>query len=110
MWQILPELWLGDRGDAQDRERLRRRGITRVVNCSRELPCYFEGDLTYLWLKMEDPDPRFVAKVPRFVAFIDEGRRLGKVMVHCTGAVSRSPAVILAYLWHFTGELEQAVV
>ena len=37
VWQILPDLFLGDRGDASDRERLRTNEITHIVNCSREL-------------------------------------------------------------------------
>src|SRR5262245_12638600 len=58
---------------------------------------------------MEDPDPAYEAKIPQFCSFIDAGRQLGKVMVHCTGAVSRSPAVILAYLCHLDGSLERTV-
>jgi hypothetical protein len=108
VWQILPDLFLGDRGDASDRDRLQKRGITHIVNCSKELPCHFEEEFTYLWLRMEDPDPHFAAKVPEFCAFMDEGRQTGKVMVHCTGGVSRSPAVILAYLCHLEGSLEVA--
>ena len=108
MWEVLPDLFLGDRGDARDRDRLRSRGVTHVVNCSRELPCHFEGDFTYLWLWMEDPDPAFCSKVEDFCQFIDAGRRQGKVLVHCTGAVSRSPAVILAYLCRLEGSLERA--
>ena len=109
MWEILPDLFLGDRGDAGDRDRLRRRGITHIVNCSKELPCHFEGDFKYLWLRMEDPDPAFGEKLPVFCEFIDAGREKGKVMVHCTGGVSRSPAVILAYLCHIEGSLVQAI-
>jgi hypothetical protein len=108
VWEVLPDLFLGDRGDACDRDRLRRRGITHIVNCSKELPCPFEGELKYLWLRMDDPDPGFGEKMPAFCEFIDAGREQGKVMVHCTGGVSRSPAVILAYLCHLTGSLEQA--
>ncbi len=109
MWQILPDLFLGDRGDAGDRERLRARGITHIVNCSRELPCHFEGEFAYLWLRMEDPDPAFGSKIAEFCEFIDAGRAAGKVMVHCTGGVSRSPAVLLAYLCHLEGNLDDAV-
>jgi len=100
VWPILPDLFLGDRVDATDRERLRQRGVTHVVNCSRELPCHFEGDFAYLWLRMDDPDPAFGDKIAASRDFIDAGRRQGKVLVHCTGGVSRSPAVILAYLCH----------
>ena len=108
MWQILPDLLLGDRGDAKDRERLRTRGVTHIVNCSRELPCHHEDEFTYLWLRMHDPDPSFREKIPTFCAFLDAGRRQGKVLVHCTGGVSRSPAVILTYLWHLDGSLDRA--
>ena len=109
MWEILPDLFLGDRGDACDRDRLQRRGITHIVNCSKELPCYFEGDFKYLWLRMEDPDKRFGEKIPAFCEFIEAGRGQGKVIVHCTGGVSRSPAVILAYLCHLEGSVKSAV-
>lgn len=109
MWEILPDLFLGDRGDASNRERLRTRGITHIVNCSKELPCHFAGEFEYLWLRMDDPDPDFANKIGVFCEFMDSGRHQGKVMVHCTGGVSRSPAVILAYLCHFDGELDKAV-
>jgi protein-tyrosine phosphatase len=58
---------------------------------------------------MEDPDPAFGEKIAEFCEFIDTGRNQGKVMVHCTGGVSRSPAVILAYLCHLDGSLDRAV-
>jgi protein-tyrosine phosphatase len=109
MWQILPDLFLGDRGTARDLPRLRERGITHVVNCSKELSCYFPDEFEYLWLRLGDPDPRFSAEITRFCNFIDAGRATGKVLVHCTGGVSRSPAVLLAYLIHLCGDLEEAV-
>jgi len=109
VWEILPDLFLGDRGDACDRDRLRRRGITHVVNRSKELPCHFKGEFEDLWLRMDDPDPAFADKIAAFCEFMDAGRKGGKVMVHCTGGVSRSPAVILAYLCHLDGSLERAV-
>jgi hypothetical protein len=109
VWEILPDLFLGDRGDAGDRDRLRKRGITHIVNCSKELPCHFEAELEYLWLRMDDPDPAFADKIAAFCEFMDAGREQGRVMVHCTGGVSRSPAVILAYLCHLDGSLGKAV-
>jgi hypothetical protein len=109
MWQILPDLFLGDRGTARDRLLLLDHGITHIVNCSRELPCHHEGEFVYLWLQMEDPDPRFETLLPECCRFIHGGRERGKVMVHCTGGVSRSPAVILAYLCELDGDLNRAV-
>jgi hypothetical protein len=48
VWEILSDLFDGDRGDARGCDRLRRHGITHLVNCSKELPCYFEGESKYL--------------------------------------------------------------
>jgi Dual specificity phosphatase, catalytic domain len=108
MIQILDGLFLGDRESARDREALTTAGVTHVVNCARELPCYFEGELTYLALLLRDPDPAFRSRLADACAFIDAGRRQGKVLVHCVAAVSRSPALVLAYLCHRGATLGEA--
>lgn len=100
MWTILPNLLLGDREDAGDLRRLRAAGVTHVLNCAKELPCRFPGEFIYLRLDLTDPDPALVRQIDRACDFIDTGRRGGTVLVHCTAAVSRSPAVVLAYLCH----------
>jgi atypical dual specificity phosphatase len=109
VWQIIPGLFLGDREDARDRQLLKREGITHIVNCAAELSCHFEREFIYLSLKLKDPDPAFGSRIERVCDFIDAGRRDGKVLVHCTAAVSRSPAVILAYLCHRGDTLDHAV-
>jgi hypothetical protein len=43
MWTIFDNLFLGNREDACDRQRLREAGITHILNCAEELPCYFES-------------------------------------------------------------------
>jgi Dual specificity phosphatase, catalytic domain len=109
LWKVLPDLFLGDYGDAKNVERLRAHQITHILNCSRELPCKFESEFTYFRLELDDPDPSFAGKIEEFCAFINEGRRHGKVLVHCTMATSRSPAVVLAYLCQLEGCVECAV-
>ncbi len=108
MWPILSRLYLGDREDARDRDRLVETGITHVVNCARELPSHLESEFTYLRLNLDDPDPGFRAALAPVCAFIDRGRTEGGVLVHCTAAVSRGPAVVLAYLCHHGEDLEDA--
>ena len=103
-----PRLYLGDREDSRDGANLRRHGVTHVVNCSVELPCCFPGEFRYLSLRIDDPDPRFSARAASAVAFIEEGRRAGGVLVHCTGGVSRSAAVVLNYLCHAGRPLHEA--
>jgi hypothetical protein len=108
MVEIVPGLFLGNRESAFDRERLRAAGITHVVNCAAELPCYFEGEFIYQALGLYDPDPGLIVCLPDACAFIDDARRSGKVLVHCVASISRSPAVILAYLCHLGDDLEGA--
>jgi hypothetical protein len=109
MMRIIEGLYLGNREDARDLCGMETNGITHVVNCTDELPNYHAGTLTYLTLKLRDPDPAFRDHVARTCAFIDEARKEGKgVLVHCFAAVSRSPSVVLAYLCHQGDTLEQA--
>jgi hypothetical protein len=108
MIQIIDGLFLGNRQSACDRIRLLEGGVTHVVNCTEELPCYFDGEFHYLHLKLRDPDSAFRDCLPRIFSFIDAGRQNGRVLVHCFAAVSRSPATVLAYLCHLGEPFEQA--
>ena len=109
MIEIVDNLYLGNRGHAQDFNALVATGITHIVNCTEELPNYYEGRFAYHAMRMSDPDPDFHERIGPACAFIDEGRAAGKVLVHCFAAVSRSPSTILAYLLHRGKTLEEAV-
>jgi hypothetical protein len=100
MWQVMPALFLGTHEDARDLPALTSAGITHIVNCAGELPCHFPDQLSYLRLALRDPDPDLGSCIEPACAFIDAGRAQGKVLVHCVRAISRSPAVVLAYLCH----------
>jgi hypothetical protein len=96
----MPSLFLGDVQDARDLPALKGAGITHIVNCASELPCYFGEDFVYLALRLRDPDARLGTQIEKACEFIDGGRDAGRVLVHCIRAGSRSPAVVLAYLCH----------
>jgi hypothetical protein len=108
MMRIIEGLYLGNREDARDLCRMEMNGITHVVNCADELPNYHDGTLTYLSLRLRDPDPTFRDRIVETCAFIDNGRKSGGVLVHCFAAVSRSPSMVLAYLCHQGESLESA--
>jgi diacylglycerol kinase (ATP) len=99
MWQIRPNLHLGDRDDARDLPRLRQRNITHILNCALEEACHHPRHLRYLHLKMHDPDPQFEQLITPACDFIDAAlRQPAGVLVHCSAGVSRSAATLLAYL------------
>jgi len=108
MIEIIDGLFLGNRDAARDLPRLRQVGVTHVVNCTDELPCFHSEELVYLQLWLRDPDPAFADRLEQVCTFIDEARREGKVLVHCFASISRGPATVLAYLCHTGLSVEEA--
>ncbi|ROT84218.1 Dual specificity protein phosphatase 14 [Penaeus vannamei] len=72
--------------------RLREFGITCVINCTVELPAVpLDG--------VEVASPNLSSYMSDIADKIEEERRRGgRVLVHCVAGVSRSPALVLAYL------------
>ncbi|MBI2562916.1 MAG: dual specificity protein phosphatase family protein, partial [candidate division NC10 bacterium] len=52
----------------------------------------------YHEVRIADPDERLPQFLPGVMAFIDEARRRGPVLLHCVAGVSRSPALAICYL------------
>ncbi len=109
MWMILRDLYLGDARDARDRDLLAECGITHVLNCAYDVPCYHDGRFEYLHLPLADPDPEFSDCIPDICDFISAGLEEGAVLVHCRMALSRSPAAILAHLCQVGNDLNKAL-
>jgi hypothetical protein len=109
VWRIVSRLYLGDRKDARDRDMLAGVGITHIVNCAEEVPCWYRKDFRYFHLKLTDPDPEFHEYIETCSKFIHRGRKAGAVLVHCAAGLSRSPSVILAYLCWRGKSLEDAL-
>jgi len=109
MWIILRDLYLGDARDARDFDVLEECGITHVLNCAYDVPCYHDDKLQYLHLQLADPDPLFGEYIQDICDFIETGREAGAVLVHCRMGLSRSPAAILAYLCNSGRTLDEAI-
>jgi protein-tyrosine phosphatase len=117
MWsppqEILPGVFLGDWSDATDVEKLKRLDIGAVLNVAdftgETLRLYdkYLPDIKYGGLPIEDcpsfPIERFLMHTNRFIhTAVRDGRR---ILVHCQAGISRSVAVLIAYMvcvrgWH----------
>lgn len=94
--EVVPCLFLGNRAASRDRELLRARNIVAVV-CVGAQPVF--GDLEYHRIKIKDDGTQSMrlAFGPA-VRFIAASLTRGAVLVHCQGGMSRSPAMVMAYL------------
>ncbi|QDU97993.1 dual specificity protein phosphatase family protein [Lignipirellula cremea] len=98
MWAVTTNLLIGTDGDARDRTSLIDNGVAHIVNCAVELESYFPKRFSYTRLDLKDPDENFHKIIDSTAGIIAKKRESGRVLVHCHGALSRSPAVVLAYL------------
>ena len=95
---LTEDLAVANLGAASDLEALTRHRIQAVVDASnRDGNPRFPGIL-YHDVPIADPDERLSEFLPDVVAFIDEARRRGPVLLHCVAGISRSPALAICYL------------
>ncbi|CAK6951589.1 dual specificity protein phosphatase 13-like isoform X2 [Scomber scombrus] len=105
--QVWPNLYIGDESVARDKAALSSPGVTHIVNAAAgrhriNTGQQFYSDLEVEYHGVEAADhPEFDLR-PFFstaAQFIDSAlKKNGKVFVHCVMGVSRSGALVLAYL------------
>ncbi|XP_028313319.1 dual specificity protein phosphatase 2 [Gouania willdenowi] len=100
--ELLPFLFLGSAVHSSRRETLAAAGITAVLNVSSTCPNFYEGELEYLQLTVEDNlGTDIKACFSTAITFIDSVKQSGgRVLVHCQAGISRSATICLAYLMH----------
>ncbi|KAF5345542.1 hypothetical protein D9758_012025 [Tetrapyrgos nigripes] len=115
--EILPELLLGPFVASKSLPTLQSLGITHIV-CIRDakeafsVRPRFPEQFMYLVLDVEDNEEQNLIRLfPRAKAFIDEAiSQGGKVLVHCNGGISLSPAfVVMFVMQHYALSWEDAL-
>ncbi|KAK3367216.1 protein-tyrosine phosphatase-like protein [Lasiosphaeria ovina] len=102
---IVPDLlYLGPVSATANTGFLQRSGITHVVSIGK-LPATVTEGISYERLSLADDEAAALADVAaRACAVIDAAAASGgRVLVHCSAAISRSPAVVSAYLMRSRG-------
>ncbi|MCO5602180.1 hypothetical protein L7F22_056308 [Adiantum nelumboides] len=110
---ILPYLFLSGRSVAQNLTTLQDSRISHIINCVGFVcPEYFPNDFAYrtLWLQ-DSPSEDIMCILYDVFDMIEDVREQsgGRVLLHCCQGVSRSAALIIAYLmWRKNESFEDA--
>ena len=98
--KILDYLYLGSEWNASNLDELRANGITRILNCTREIDNFFPADFQYKNIRVYDEEStdllRFFEETCKFIKEAkDTG---GKCLVHCKMGISRSASCTIAFI------------
>eukprot|EP01100_Stratorugosa_tubuloviscum_P006836 TRINITY_DN289_c3_g1_i2.p1 TRINITY_DN289_c3_g1~~TRINITY_DN289_c3_g1_i2.p1 ORF type:complete len:254 (-),score=123.11 TRINITY_DN289_c3_g1_i2:55-816(-) len=97
--EIIPGLWLGDYNSSLMLEELQHKHISHIISAARDATPWFPAHFKYLKLDIDDrPSEDILMHFENTANFITEGRQYGGVLVHCIGGLSRSGAIVIAYL------------
>jgi len=92
---VAPGLFVGNKMAAADGDLLHRKGVVAV--CAVGARQVFGGAGHHISIE-DDGSESMLPHFEPACRFIHEYRQRGAVLVHCKGGISRSPAMIIAYL------------
>ena len=123
--QVTPRLWIGNRIAARDPSWLSHRGITHIINCTSEIPNYFQNveqnqnsqhsssspspRLHYLKLGLQDStdiSDDLLAVLETSYGYMKSVLDMSphtKILVHCAAGISRSASIVIYYLMRENG-------
>jgi len=127
MQEVVPGLWLGSQEAFFDADLLERNEISHIITVMStyvdevgdRVPCpstephlFSQGEMMRLVIPVEDsPTENLLQYFPRSTEFIMAALcTSGKVLVHCLAGVSRSPAVVAAFLMEAYGLSPQQAI
>ncbi len=98
--KILDYLYLGSEWNASNLEELRAKGITHILNVTREIDNFFPANYKYKNVRVYDEEATDLLKyLDDTYKFIKEAKDSnGKVLVHCKMGISRSATCTISYI------------
>jgi protein-tyrosine phosphatase len=102
---ILENLFISNASIASNYSQLKLKCITHVLIVAKCIAPPFPKDFTYKVIPAYDlPSFKLSTYFEECISFIDEGRKAGKVLVHCAAGVSRSATIIICYVMKHMGK------
>uniref|UniRef100_A0A0B7BPM4 Protein-serine/threonine phosphatase n=1 Tax=Arion vulgaris TaxID=1028688 RepID=A0A0B7BPM4_9EUPU len=98
--EVRPGLIIGPQDVAHDFDLLKQHGVTHILNVATGIENSFPDQFHYQTQEFRDlPEFPIFHGFDRAINFIDEARTSdGCVLVHCNAGISRSAAIVMAYL------------
>jgi protein-tyrosine phosphatase len=96
--KIIDGLYIGGRRDAEALSSANPYQIATVITLCEELVEQRNPAIRYLHLPLRDACPIRISWLNAILTAIEESMPRGAVLVHCGVGISRSPAVVAAYL------------
>ena len=101
---IIDNIYLGNAYNARDYYKLKEQNIGLVVNCTKDIPNYFEDeeDIEYERVDVQDVNganilPYIKKVVPIIEKYIEKNPEKN-ILVHCFMGSSRSASIVIGYL------------
>lgn len=101
--KVMDGLYIGNSYAASDVQTLKSYGITHILNAGFPLEqhAYFPLEFEYLVINLGDTHSQdLFASFAKSFEFIDRSRDCGGVLVHCFRGISRSAAIVCAYIMY----------
>jgi len=103
--EVLPGLYLGSSRDAEDLNLLKQYQINTIINISTSIPCYFENEKYFEYLRLpchDSPNQNILQYFETTFEYIHQKLSINKnILVHCQGGISRSPSFVIGYLMRY---------
>ena len=101
---ITDNIYLGNAYNARDYYKLKEHNIGLIINCTKDIPNYFEGeeDIEYERVDVQDVNganilPYIKKVVPIIEKYIEKNPEKN-ILVHCFMGSSRSASIVIGYL------------
>lgn len=99
--EILPNLWLGNYKSALNKEFIKKHGIKRIINITKDIPCLFPN-IIYLHIQIDDYEACGKDLNKTFdnaTDFIYESLKSREpILVHCKRGHHRSASIVTAFI------------
>ncbi len=102
---ILENLYISNMFTASNYGLLKLKRITHILIVAKYINPPFPKDFKYKSIPADDvPTFKLSKYFDECARFIDDGRKVGKVLVHCAAGVSRSATIVVCYVMRHLGK------